>query len=101
MPLSRDAVYDLIAIAKGIERQGGVELDFCYGHTGRGNDDRPLGNIAGGFDAAAAIGEPHYSIIRHGLSDLAGEAGTIGSKSLPSIKAELALPLAETRFAPI
>jgi hypothetical protein len=53
--------------------------------------------IAGGFDAAAAIGEPHYSIICHGPSDIAGEAGRIRGKSLRSIKAEIAAPSCKDR----
>jgi len=53
------------------------------------------------------FGEPHYSIICHGLSDIAGEAGRIGGKLLRSIKAELAAPSCrdricaqKTRFVP-
>src|SRR5262249_31479888 len=82
----------LVPIAKGIDGQGLVDRALRCGHTGRGNDDRALGKIAGGFDAATAIGEPHYSIICHGLSDIAGGAGRIGGKSLRSIKVELAAP---------
>ena len=78
----------LVAIAKDVDCQAVGDRALCNRHAGRGNNDRALGNIAGGFDAAAAIGKPHYSIICHSLPEIACEAGTIGGKSLRSIKVD-------------